>query len=166
MEIPLGTLEDYNILDLTIDGADEIDDNLSLLKGGGGALLREKIIAFNSKKMIVIADDSKKVSKLGDFKLPIEIITFEHDTTIKRVLEKLDAIGYSGTANLRMENEKPFQTDSKNLIYDLSIGLIKEPSIINDLLNSIPGVVENGLFVDMANIVILGEMDGVKIIEK
>ena len=116
--------------------------------------------------MIVIADDSKKVSKLGDFKLPTEIITFEHDTTIKRVLEKLDAIGYSGTANLRMENDKPFQTDSKNLIYDLSIGLIKEPSIINDLLNSIPGVVENGLFVDMANIVILGEMDGVKIIEK
>ena len=166
LEIPLGNLEDYNILDLTIDGADEIDDNLSLLKGGGGALLREKIIAFNSKKMIVIADDSKKVNKLGDFKLPIEIITFEHDTTIKRVLEKLDAIGYSGTANLRMENDKPFQTDSKNLIYDLSIGLIKEPSIINDLLNSIPGVVENGLFVDMANIVILGEMDGVKIIEK
>ena len=166
LEIPLGTLEDYNILDLTIDGADEIDDNLSLLKGGGGALLREKIIAFNSKKMIVIADDSKKVSKLGDFKLPIEIITFEHDTTIKRVLERLDAIGYYGAANLRMENDKPFQTDSKNLIYDLSIGLINEPSIINDLLNSIPGVVENGLFVDMANIVILGEMDGVKIIEK
>ena len=166
LNIPLASLENLNFLDLTVDGADEVDDDLSLLKGGGGALLREKIIAFNSKKMIVIADDTKKVSKLGDFKLPIEIITFEHDTTIKRVLEKLDAIGYSGTANLRMENDKPFQTDSKNIIYDLSIGLIKEPSIINDLLNSIPGVVENGLFVDMANIVILGEMDGVKIIEK
>ena len=166
LNIPLASLENLNFLDLTVDGADEVDDDLSLLKGGGGALLREKIIAFNSKKMIVIADDTKKVSKLGDFKLPIEIITFEHNTTIKRVLEKLDAMGYSGTANLRMENDKPFQTDSKNLIYDLSIGLIKEPSIINDLLNSIPGVVENGLFVDMANIVILGEMDGEKIIEK
>ncbi|MFL2820221.1 MAG: ribose-5-phosphate isomerase RpiA [Alphaproteobacteria bacterium] len=166
LKIPLGNLEDYNILDITIDGADEIDDNLSLLKGGGGALLREKIIAFNSKKMIVIADDSKKVSKLGDFKLPIEVIAFEHDTTIKRVLEKLEAIGYSGTADLRILNNLPFQTDSKNLIYDLSIGLIKEPSIIDNLLNTIPGVVENGLFVDMANIVILGEENGVKIIEK
>ena len=116
--------------------------------------------------MIVIADDSKKVSKLGDFKLPIEVIAFEHDTTIKRVLEKLEAIGYSGTADLRILNNLPFQTDSKNLIYDLSIGLIKEPSIIDNLLNTIPGVVENGLFVDMANIVILGEENGVKIIEK
>ena len=116
--------------------------------------------------MIVIADDSKKVSKLGDFKLPIEVVYFEHDTTIKRVLEKLEAIGYSGTADLRILNNLPFQTDSKNLIYDLSIGLIKEPSIIDNLLNTIPGVVENGLFVDMANIVILGEENGVKIIEK
>ena len=163
LKIPLGNLEDYNILDITIDGADEIDDSLSLLKGGGGALLREKIIAFNSKKMIVIADDSKKVSKLGDFKLPIEVIAFEHDTTIKRVLEKLEVIGYSGTASLRVLNDLPFQTDSKNLIYDLSIGLIKEPSDIDNLLNSIPGVVENGLFVDMANIVILGEENGDKI---
>ena len=166
LNVPLGTLEEFNILDLTIDGADEIDDDLCLLKGGGGALLREKIIAFNSKKMIVIADDTKKVSKLGDFKLPVELIKFEHKTTINRILEKLENIGYPGTANLRLLNGNPFLTDSKNVIYDLSIGLIEEPSSIDNLLNSIPGVVENGLFVNYANIVIIGKHNGVKIIEK
>ena len=166
LNIPLASLENLNFLDLTVDGADEVDDDLSLLKGGGGALLREKIIAFNSKKMIVIADDTKKVSKLGEFRLPIELIKFEHKITINRVLEKLENIGYSGKAELRVINGNPFTTDSENLIYDLSIGLIEEPAIIDNLLNSIPGVVENGLFVDMANIVIIGEQNGVKIIEK
>ena len=166
LNIPLASLENLNFLDLTVDGADEVDDDLSLLKGGGGALLREKIIAFNSKKMIVIADDTKKVSKLGEFRLPIELIKFEHKITINRVLEKLENIGYRGTAELRVINGNPFKTDSENLIYDLSIGLIEEPAIIDNLLNSIPGVVENGLFVDMANIVIIGEQNGVKIIEK
>ena len=166
LNIPLASLENLNFLDLTVDGADEVDDDLSLLKGGGGALLREKIIAFNSKKMIVIADDTKKVSKLGEFRLPIELIKFEHKITINRVLEKLENIGYTGTAELRVINGNPFTTDSENLIYDLSIGLIEEPAIIDNLLNSIPGVVENGLFVDMANIVIIGEQNGVKIIEK
>ena len=166
LNIPLMSLENLNFLDLTVDGADEVDDDLSLLKGGGGALLREKIIAFNSKKMIVIADDTKKVSKLGEFRLPIELINFEHKITINRVLEKLENIGYPGTAELRVINGNPFTTDSENLIYDLSIGLIEEPAIIDNLLNSIPGVVENGLFVDMANIVIIGEQNGVKIIEK
>ena len=166
LNIPLMSLENLNFLDLTVDGADEVDDDLSLLKGGGGALLREKIIAFNSKKMIVIADDTKKVSKLGEFRLPIELIKFEHKITINRVLEKLENIGYPGTAELRVINGNPFTTDSENLIYDLSIGLIEEPAIIDNLLNSIPGVVENGLFVDMANIVIIGEQNGVKIIEK
>ena len=166
LNIPLASLENLNFLDLTVDGADEVDDDLSLLKGGGGALLREKIIAFNSKKMIVIADDTKKVNKLGEFRLPIELIKFEHKITINRVLEKLENIGYSGTAELRVINGNPFTTDSENLIYDLSIGLIEEPAIIDNLLNSIPGVVENGLFVDMANIVIIGEQNGVKIIEK
>ena len=166
LNIPLASLENLNFLDLTVDGADEVDDDLSLLKGGGGALLREKIIAFNSKKMIVIADDTKKVSKLGEFRLPIELIKFEHKITINRVLEKLENIGYPGTAELRVINGNPFTTDNENLIYDLSIGLIEEPAIIDNLLNSIPGVVENGLFVDMANIVIIGEQNGVKIIEK
>ena len=166
LNIPLASLENLNFLDLTVDGADEVDDDLSLLKGGGGALLREKIIAFNSKKMIVIADDTKKVSKLGEFRLPIELIKFEHKITINRVLEKLENIGYPGTAELRVINGNPFTTDSENLIYDLSIGLIEEPAIIDNLLNSIPGMVENGLFVDMANIVIIGEQNGVKIIEK
>ena len=166
LNIPLASLENLNFLDLTVDGADEVDDDLSLLKGGGGALLRERIIAFNSKKMIVIADATKKVSKLGEFRLPIELIKFEHKITINRVLEKLENIGYPGTAELRVINGNPFTTDSENLIYDLSIGLIEEPAIIDNLLNSIPGVVENGLFVDMANIVIIGEQNGVKIIEK
>ena len=135
LNIPLASLENLNFLDLTVDGADEVDDDLSLLKGGGGALLREKIIAFNSKKMIVIADDTKKVSKLGEFRLPIELIKFEHKITINRVLEKLENIGYPGTAELRVINGNPFTTDSENLIYDLSIGLIEEPAIIDNLLN-------------------------------
>tara|TARA_Y100001970_G_scaffold172573_1_gene210914 strand:+ start:2074 stop:2763 length:690 start_codon:yes stop_codon:yes gene_type:complete len=166
LNIPLASLENLNFLDLTVDGADEVDDNLSLLKGGGGALLREKIIAFNSKKMIVIADDTKKVSKLGKFRLPVELIKFEHKITINRVLEKLENIGYPGIAELRVINGNPFITDSENFIYDLSIGLIEEPAIIDNLLNTIPGVVESGLFVDMANIIIIGEQNSVKIIEK
>ena len=166
LNIPLSSLSELHLLDLTIDGADEIDNQLTLIKGGGGALLREKMIAFNSKKMIVIADDSKMVDTLGDFRLPVEVINFEHQITAKRILDTLDKNGYRGDAELRLERGTAFITDSKNLIYDLSIGCIREPSVVNKLINLIPGVVENGLFVDMANIVILGEEHKVRVIEK
>ena len=94
--IILGSLNEIKNLDLTVDGADEIDDDLSLIQGGGGALLREKIIAYNSNKMIVIADDSKKVKKLGSFKLPVEVVCFEHEATNYQILKKLEDIAYYG----------------------------------------------------------------------
>jgi len=166
LDIVTSNLKDVKELDITVDGADEIDKNLSLIKGGGGALLREKIVSYNSKKMIVIADDSKKVEKLGNFKLPVEVISFEHETTNNQVLKKLEDIGYFGSSEIRKEDGINFETDNGNFIYDLSIGLIEEPYIINNILNSIPGVVENGLFVEMADIVILGRENNVEIIEK
>lgn len=100
LSIPLTTLENVKKLDLTIDGADEIDTNLSLIKGGGGALLREKIIAYNSNELLIIADESKLVDKLGDFKLPIEVSPYEHEVTSCKVMDKLNDLGYQDFAKL------------------------------------------------------------------
>ena len=164
--IPLSTLSELGSLDLTVDGTDEVDSNLSLIKGGGGALLREKIIAYNSKSLIIIADDTKRVKKLGDFKLPIEISRFEHSAINEKILIKLEEVGYFGKSFIREINNKNFITDGGNFIYDFSIGLIEEPYIVNQLVNSIPGVVENGLFVDMADVVIIGENGKTEIYER
>ena len=164
--IPLTSLSTVKSLDLTIDGADEIDSDLSLIKGGGGALLREKIVAYNSKKLIIIADKSKIVSKLGDFTLPIEVSSYEHEVTSSRIMRKLESIGYEGSIKLRLINDTIFVTDGGNFIYDLSIGLISEPYIVEQLLNSIPGVFENGLFINLTDHVIIGEEEGAKIIKK
>ena len=166
LSIPLNTLENVKKLDLTIDGADEIDTNLSLIKGGGGALLREKIIAYNSNELLIIADESKLVDKLGDFKLPIEISPYEHEVTSLRIMNKLNKIGYEGTIGLRKDNKNIFITDGGNYIYDLSVGLISEPNIIEQTLNLIPGVFENGLFIDLTKKVIIGGQEGTRIISK
>jgi len=166
LSIPLSTLSELGSLDLTVDGTDEVDSNLSLIKGGGGALLREKIIAYNSKSLIIIADDSKKVKKLGDFKLPIEISKFEHSTINDKILLKLEEIGYFGESFIRKLNSKNFITDGGNLIYDFSIGSIEEPYMVNQIVNSIPGVIENGLFVDMADVVILGKKGDIEVIKR
>ena len=164
--IPLTSLKNARSLDLTVDGADEIDPNLSLIKGGGGALLREKIIAYSSKKLIIIADKTKLVSKLGNFTLPIEVSPYEHEVTSLKILDKLEKIGYDGTIKLRLNGVSPFVTDGGNFIYDLSIGLIGEPYIVEQLLNSIPGVFENGLFINLANKVIIGEDNQAQVIER
>ena len=164
--IPLTSLKNARSLDLTVDGADEIDPNLSLIKGGGGALLREKIIAYSSKKLIIIADKTKLVSKLGNFTLPIEVSPYEHEVTSLKILDKLEKIGYDGTIKLRLNGVSPFVTDGGNFIYDLSIGLIGEPYIVEQLLNSIPGVFENGLFINLTNKVIIGEDNQAQVIEK
>ncbi|MDA9034499.1 ribose-5-phosphate isomerase RpiA [Hyphomicrobiales bacterium] len=164
--IPLTSLKNVKSLDLTVDGADEIDPSLSLIKGGGGALLREKIIAYNSKKLIIIADKTKLVSKLGDFTLPIEVSPYEHEVTSLKIMDKLEEIGYGGSIKLRFNGVNPFITDGGNFIYDLSIGLIGEPYIVEQLLNSIPGVFENGLFINLTNKVIIGEDNQAQIIEK
>lgn len=166
LSIPLTTLESVKTLDLTIDGADEIDNELSLIKGGGGALLREKIIAFNSDELLIIADESKLVDKLGDFKLPIEVSPYEHEVTSLRIINKLNKIGYEGTIDLRKDDKNIFITDGGNYIYDLSVGLISDPNIIEQTLNLIPGVFENGLFIDLTKKVVIGRQEGTRIISK
>lgn len=164
--IPLTTLSNVKDLDLTIDGADEIDPDLSLIKGGGGALLREKIIAYNSKELIIIADKTKLVSKLGDFTIPVEVSPYEHQATSSRIIQKLDEIGYNGSIKLRQDKDNIFITDGGNFIYDISIGLVGEPYIIEQLLNTIPGVFENGLFINLTTKVIIGDEDKAEVIEK
>ena len=166
LNIPLSTLKKLKKLDLTIDGADEIDKNLSLIKGGGGALLREKIVAYNSSQLIIIADKSKIVEELGDFKLPVEVSSYEHEATSYRILDNLSNIGYEGSIVLRKKDNQVFITDGGNYIYDLSIGYISEPYLIEQLLNSIPGVFENGLFINLTNKVIIGDEESTEIITK
>ena len=164
--IPLTTLENVKKLDLTIDGADEIDTDLSLIKGGGGALLREKIIAFNSSEVLIIADESKLVDKLGAFKLPIEVSPYEHEVTSFKIMDKLNEVGYNGSISLRKDDQNIFITDGGNYIYDLSIGLINEPDNLEQLLNLIPGVFENGLFINLTKKVIIGGENGARVITK
>ena len=166
LNIPLSSLKKLKKLDLTIDGADEIDKNLSLIKGGGGALLREKIVAYNSSQLIIIADKSKIVEELGDFKLPVEVSSYEHEATSYRILDNLSNIGYEGSIVLRKKDNEVFITDGGNYIYDLSIGFIKEPNLVEQLLNSIPGVFENGLFINLTNKVIIGDEEGAEIITR
>ncbi|HRD55279.1 MAG TPA: ribose-5-phosphate isomerase RpiA [Parachlamydiaceae bacterium] len=146
---------EVEMLDLTVDGADEIDQNKQMIKGGGGALLREKILASISREMIVIADETKKVTHLGKFPLPVEIASFAYKATLKQ----LEAHGFF--PSLRKKEGNLFYTDNGNLIADLKFqGLIKDPEMENRKLKSIPGVLETGLFLNMAKKVIIGHADG------
>lgn len=152
--IPLISFADVQEIDLTIDGADEVDPNFQLIKGGGGALLREKIVASSSRKFIVIVDDSKLVERLGRFPLPIEIVRFGYEATI----HKLRELGCEPV--LREVEGQAYITDNGNYIVDAYFGAIADPKELESKLNMIPGVVENGLFVDMADRVIAGKRDG------
>jgi ribose 5-phosphate isomerase A len=155
------TLDEVRWLDLTIDGADEIDPHLNLVKGGGGALLHEKIVATASDRMVVIADASKSVDRLGAFPLPVEIIPFGWPTTSALVEEMLSNVEVTGReVTLRQAAGEPFRTDEGNLILDLRLGRIGNPGQLSLVLNQIPGVVENGLFLDICDVVILGHADG------
>ena len=154
LNIPLIPLEEINKINLTIDGADEVDPNKNLIKGGGGALLREKIIAFNSEKFIVVVDSSKMVAHLGEFPLPIEIVPFAANLT----QEKIKALGCE--VKWRMNKENKYITDNGNLLLDCSFGKIDDPSALNLQLHLIPGVVETGLFVKMAPTIIIGYSNG------
>ena len=161
--LPLATLDSLGWLDLTVDGADEIDPDLNLIKGGGGALLIEKIVASASDRMIVIADDSKKVETLGAFPLPVEITPFGWETT--RAVVDLVVAGYDvdgDESSLRMKGDEPFITDEGNMILDLKLKRIGEPADLGFALNSIPGVVENGLFISIADIAICADPSGAK----
>ncbi len=155
------SLDDAKWLDLTIDGADEFDGELSLIKGGGAALLQEKIVATASDQMIVIADAAKEVTALGAFPLPIEVIPFGWQTTralVEELLGSLDVMGREIT--MRMNGDKPLITDEANYILDLHLKRIGNPRQLAMVLNQIPGVVENGLFVDICDIVVVGHADG------
>ena len=155
------SLDEAKWLDLTIDGADEYDHALNLIKGGGGALLQEKIVATASDQMIVIADVSKKVEMLGAFPLPIEMIPFGWQTSkalVEEALIGMDVLG--ATSSLRMNGQTPFVTDEGNHILDLHLNRIGNARQLSLVLNQIPGVVENGLFIDICDIVITGYGDG------
>ncbi|PTE22460.1 ribose 5-phosphate isomerase A [Cereibacter changlensis JA139] len=159
--IPVITLDEAKWLDLTIDGADEVDPQLNLIKGGGAALLQEKIVATASERMIVIADAAKDVPQLGAFPLPVEVIPFGWQTTqllIGQVLEGLDVGGRETT--LRRAGDQPLRTDENNYILDLHLGRIGNPRQLALMLNQIPGVVENGLFIEICDTVIFGHDDG------
>ncbi len=159
--ITVKTLDEVKWLDLTIDGADEFDPNLNLIKGGGGALLQEKIVATASDQMIVIADPAKEVTGLGAFPLPVEVIPFGWQTTkalIEEVLVNLDVLGRS--TSLRLSGEEPYRTDEGNFIIDLHLKRIANPQHASLVLNQIPGVVENGLFLDICDIIVIGNGDG------
>ena len=166
LDIPLSTLDETPLLDLTIDGADEFDNELRLIKGGGGALLREKIVATASDRMIVIADASKRVEKLGRFPLPVEVVKFGVTAT-RNMIEMLAAdSGCHGDITLRLKPDgKAFITDSGNLIFDCAFGQIDDPESLDEALKFIPGVVENGLFLGIADAAIIGGPEGVSVIE-
>lgn len=153
-------------IDLTIDGADEFDSHLRLIKGGGAALLREKIIADASRHMLVIADASKEVDVLGRFPLPIEVNPFAAELTRRRVHEITDSLDLDGaTSAWRMASgEAMLRTDGGHLILDLKCGRIPDPDLLAAMLDSVPGVVEHGLFIGLASEVIVGEADGVRVV--
>ncbi|MBD0382997.1 ribose-5-phosphate isomerase RpiA [Paenibacillus sedimenti] len=152
--IPLIAFDEIDIIDITIDGADEVDRHGNLTKGGGGALLREKILAANSKQFIVIADETKRVELLGKFPLPVEIVPFAANLTINQ-LKRLQC-----DPVIRLLNGKPFMTDNGNLIVDCKFESIPDPEKLTKQINTIPGVAENGLFAQMANKIVTGYNDG------
>jgi ribose 5-phosphate isomerase A len=155
------SLDEARWLDITIDGADEFDADLNLIKGGGGALLQEKIVATASDRMVVIADAGKEVEALGAFPLPAEVIPFGWQTTralIEETLVGMDVLGRDIT--LRMNGDRPFVTDEGNHILDLHLRRIGNPRQLALVLNQLPGVVENGLFLDICDTVVVGHGDG------
>jgi len=153
--IPIVSDREITFVDLTVDGADEIDEEKRMIKGGGGALLQEKIVASMSQELIIIVDESKMVNRLGKAPLPIEIVPFGYAST----LYKLEQLGYRG--KLRLNGKEPFMTDNHNYIVDIHIGkLLTNPLEDERAIRQIPGVVETGLFLGMAGRVIIGYENG------
>ncbi len=159
--VPLATLDEVTRIDLTIDGADEVDPELRVIKGGGGALLREKIVASISEKLVIVVDSSKLVERLGAFDLPVEVTPYAR----KVACIALEATGCS--ARLRLGGDGvPFVTDEGNSLVDCAYGAIDDPRALANRLNAIVGVVEHGLFLDMADIVVVGRVGGAEVIER
>jgi ribose 5-phosphate isomerase A len=159
--IPLVGFDQVTTLDLTIDGADEADDELNLIKGGGGALLREKVVASLSRRVVIIVDSTKRVRCLGKFPLPVEVVQFAWRPVAERLA------GLAGSPRLRVGSAgEPYVTDEGNYILDCSFGRIDDPAALALQLNSMPGVMEHGLFVGLADTLIAGQGDGVVVLEK
>jgi ribose 5-phosphate isomerase A len=159
LNIPLTDLDEYQDLDVTIDGADEVDPEFNLIKGMGGALFREKIVAYNSKQEIIVVDESKMVNKLGEKKpvswLPVEVSRYGWKTCEKRIIEKIDAVE-NIKLRIDQENGQTYITDNNNYILDCKIKAIANPKEVELEINNIPGVVENGIFSSLTDIVIVG----------
>ncbi len=165
--VVLGSLDEIDRLDLTVDGADEVDPQLNLIKGGGGALLREKIVAAASDRMIVIADESKWVATLGLFPLPIEVIPFGLAATRRAITEVLAANGVSGRLAIRAGRDgSAFVSDSGHWIVDAHLGVIPDARALAASLAMLPGVVEHGLFIGLATTALLAGPAGVRTIER
>jgi ribose 5-phosphate isomerase A len=161
--IPLEDLDRLAPLDLAIDGADEADRDLNLIKGGGGALLREKIVAASARRMIVIADESKLVDRLGRFPLPVEVTAFGHLTTANRIRNTAASLGYQ---NMPVRLRDGFATDSGNLIYDCGFGAIRDTRLLAMALHVIPGVVDHGLFIGIASTLVIAGANGIDVISR
>jgi ribose 5-phosphate isomerase A len=154
--IPMAPLEQLAPLDVTVDGADESDRALNLIKGGGGALLREKIVANSSKRMVVVADGSKLVERLGRFPLPVEVAEFGHAATARGIAECLGDLGYrQAPVALRVKGGAPYKTDGGNVIYDCALGSIRNAAALATALKAITGVVEHGLFIGLASTLVI-----------
>jgi ribose 5-phosphate isomerase A len=162
--IPLTTLEEHPKLDLAIDGADQIDEKLNLIKGMGGALTREKIVASASEKLVIVADESKKVKVLGENNHPVPIEALPFAATL--VMRKLEEIGGKPRLRERMEKVGPVVTDNGNLLIDVDFGLIKKPIDVENKLKKISGIVETGLFIEMADTVYVGKRYTVEKMER
>jgi len=155
--IPLSTLDEHPQIDIDIDGADEIDRQLNLIKGGGGALLREKIIASAARRFVVVGDSSKQVAHLGKFPLPVEVIPFAQSLISKRIAGLGAQVSLRGAGN-------PYVTDEGHHILDCTFGEIADPAALAEKLRAIPGVVEHGLFIGMAEMALIGKDRGVILI--
>jgi ribose 5-phosphate isomerase A len=163
--VPLTTLDETPELDLTVDGADEVDDALRLIKGGGAAHLREKIVANASRRMIVIADETKHVATLGRFPLPLEVVEFGLGATRIAIEKVFAANGCSGALALRRRPDGGLlRTDGGNLVLDAALGRIPDPDALAAHLDGVPGLVEHGLFIDLADAAILATAEGVKVL--
>ncbi|MFD1848700.1 ribose-5-phosphate isomerase RpiA [Oceanobacillus bengalensis] len=158
--VPLTDFSKVEGLDVTIDGADEVDGNLNLVKGGGGALFREKVIAKAAKELIIIVDESKVVEKLGDFPLPVEVLPFGWEMTAAKIKE----LGCELT--VRSKDNEVYVTDNGNYILDCQFGKIENPEMLDQELIQIVGVVETGLFTNMTDKVIVGSKDKVSLLER
>lgn len=164
--IPLSSLDETPELDLTIDGADEIGTDLALIKGAGGALLREKIVATASAKMIVIADESKKVVTLGAFPLAIEVAEFGLEATKRAIAAAAQRVGCEGELTVRTNRDGAVRTDGGNLLIDAAFGRIERPADLACELSAVPGVMEHGLFVGIADLALVSSPDGIELIER